>query len=672
MRGRRTGVGVSGAALRRSGAPSRGERDTRPGRDPSAPPTPLLSLFVSVEPTPVPDGTGRSTHGPPLRRWQRRALTAYLRHRPLDFLAVATPGAGKTTFALRVAAELLADRTVSAVTVVVPTEHLKAQWAAAARAHGIALDPTFANAQGRHSRDFSGVVVTYAQVAAHPVLHRARTENRRTLVVFDEVHHAGDAKSWGDAVREAFAPAARRLSLTGTPFRSDDNPIPFVRYEPGPDGLARSAADASYGYGDALADGVVRPVLFLAYSGQTRWRTRAGEEISATLGEPLTPDATARAWRTALDPAGEWIPAVLAAADTRLTQVRAGGQSDAGGLVIATDRAAARAYARHLHEITGVVPVVVLSDEAGASERITRFGESEERWLVAVRMVSEGVDVPRLAVGVYATNTSTPLYFAQAIGRFVRSRRPGEAASVFLPSVPVLLALAGDMEATRDHVLGAPKREGEEFWDDAELAAANEERTEAEDDGFEALHASAQLDQLILDGATFGAGMSEQEQDFLGLPGLLSPEQVRMLLSRQKAAGGRPEPAAPVFGVQSAGTASVGTASGGTPSAGTVSAGTVSAGTASAGTASAGTASAGTASATERDLGAHGRRSALRRQLSLLVAARHHRTGAPHAAIHAELRSVCGGPQLALATADEVQQRINTLRAWAAAGTRAR
>ena len=74
--------------------------------------------------------------------------------------------------------------------------------------------------------------------------------------------------------------------------------------------------------------------------------------------------------------------------------------------------------------------------------------------MVAVRMVSEGVDVPRLAVGVYATSASTPLYFAQAIGRFVRARRPGETASVFLPSVPPLLRLAGELEAVRDHVLG--------------------------------------------------------------------------------------------------------------------------------------------------------------------------------------------------------------------------
>ena len=97
------------------------------------------------------------------------------------------------------------------------------------RSVGIPLDPTFRNADGATARDFRGAVVTYAQVAAAPALHRAAPPTRRTLVVLDEVHHAGDALSWGDAVREAFEPAARRLALTGTPFRSDENPIPFVR-----------------------------------------------------------------------------------------------------------------------------------------------------------------------------------------------------------------------------------------------------------------------------------------------------------------------------------------------------------------------------------------------------------------------------------------------------------
>jgi superfamily II DNA or RNA helicase len=203
-----------------------------------------------------------------LRGWQRRALVCYLGANPRDFLAVATPGAGKTAFALRIAGGLLADVTVERLTVVVPTEHLKTQWALAAARVGIALDPKFSNASAQTSPEYHGVVVTYAQVDSHPTRHRVRTENYRTLVVFDEIHHGGDAKSWGDAIRAAYSDATRRLALTGTPFRSDDSAIPFVTYEPDGEGLMRSSADHTYGYAEALADGVVRPVVFLGLFGR--------------------------------------------------------------------------------------------------------------------------------------------------------------------------------------------------------------------------------------------------------------------------------------------------------------------------------------------------------------------------------------------------------------------
>ena len=359
-----------------------------------------------------------------LRGWQKDAYHEYFRWPRRDFLLVATPGAGKTTYALTVAAELLARREVAALTIVTPTEHLKHQWAEAASRFGLAIDSAYRNAQGRAGADFVGVAVTYAQVAAHPALHRQRTENRRMLVIFDEIHHAGDALSWGDAVKEAFDPARRRLGLTGTPFRSDANPIPFVTYVDEPGGGKRSASDYVYGYGPALEDSVVRPVIFLAYSGEMRWRTRAGDEITATLGTPMTKDQIAQAWRTALDPAGEWVSRVLEAADKRLTEVRRG-MPDAGGLVIAGDHEDARAYAALLRGLTGKRPVVVLSDDKTASKKISAFATSADRWMVAVRMVSEGVDIPRLAVGVYATSVSTALFFAQAVGRFVRARQRG-------------------------------------------------------------------------------------------------------------------------------------------------------------------------------------------------------------------------------------------------------
>ena len=275
-----------------------------------------------------------------LRAWQAEALDLYFETEPRDFLAAATPGAGKTTFALRLAAELLHRRVIDRITVVAPTEHLKRQWADAAERASIRLNPQFRNNHGTGGRQYHGVAVTYAQVAMAPALHRALTEDRRSLVILDEVHHGGDALSWGDAIREAFEPATRRLSLTGTPFRTDTAPIPFVSYLPDEHGIRISQTDYNYGYGRALADGVVRPVIFMAYAGKMRWRTKMGDEMEAKLGEGDTRDVTAQAWRTALNPDGEWIASVLRAADRRLTEVRHS-VADAGGLVIATDHFAA-------------------------------------------------------------------------------------------------------------------------------------------------------------------------------------------------------------------------------------------------------------------------------------------------------------------------------------------
>ena len=547
-----------------------------------------------------------------LRGWQRRALVRYLTAKPRDFLAVATPGAGKTAFALRIVAELLAEGTVETITVVVPTEHLKNQWAQAAARLGIALDPKFSNSNSRTSREYHGVVVTYAQVASHPTRHRVRTENRKTLVVFDEIHHGGDAKSWGDAIREAFDDATRRLALTGTPFRSDDSAIPFVTYETGPDGFARSRADHTYGYAEALADGVVRPVMFMAYSGEARWRDSAGEEHAARLGEPLTAEQTARAWKTALNPAGEWMPAVIAAADTRLRGLREH-VPDAGGMIIASDQTAARAYAELLRTITGEAPTVVLSDDKGSSERISKFAAGTSRWLVAVRMVSEGVDVPRLAVGVYATSASTPLFFAQAIGRFVRSRRPGETASIFLPSVPNLLLLASEMEAQRNHVLGKPHRETLDDPLEAELAKQNRDEPDDLETKIEYLGADAELDQVIFDGASFGTATpagSDEEADYLGIPGLLDAASMRDLLRRRQEEQLTKR----------------------------------------------------TASGETQRISTHGQLRELRSQLNALVSVAHHRTGRSHGWIHNELRRICGGPPVAAATRDQLSARIEAVR----------
>jgi len=345
-----------------------------------------------------------------------------------------------------------------------------------------------------------------------------------------------------------------------------------------------------------------------------RWRTKAGDEMSARLGEAMTKDASAQAWRTALDAKGEWIPSVLAAADKRLTEVRRG-VPDAGGLVIASDQTQARAYAKILHGISGERPVLVLSDYAGSSGQIEQFAAGNQRWMVAVRMVSEGVDVPRLCVGVYATSTSTPLYFAQAVGRFVRARRRGETASIFLPSVPVILEHAARLEDERDHALDRVSRPGDEasLWSAEDDLLAVVDRTQStvdlEPTAFEALESQAEFDHVLFDAQQFGLNAevgSADEEAFLGLPGLLEPDQVAILLRERQSAqqgSGRKK--------------------------------------------------------TDPELATHRAMAAARKELNSLVSAYARKTGAPHAVVHADLRKSCGGPAL-----EQVARRIEAIRRW--------
>ncbi|HEX8080650.1 MAG TPA: DEAD/DEAH box helicase family protein [Jatrophihabitans sp.] len=483
----------------------------------------------------------RRPTGTRLRLWQREALAKYETERRSDFLLTATPGAGKTTFALSLAVGLISRRMIDRVIVVAPTDHLRTQWAEAAERFGIALAPNLGNSVGPVPSDLHGYVTTYAQVAGKPTLHAARATTRRSLVVLDEIHHAGDGLSWGEAVEHAFAGTSRRVCLTGTPFRTRvGERIPFVRYEPDGQGGLVSTADFSYGYADALRDHVVRPVVFAAYTGVSRWRNSAGEVVAASLTDAGTKSTEQAAWRTALDPKGDWVPHVIAAMDERLTQLRQSGMPDAAGLVLASDQEDARAYASIVRRVTGEKPYLILSDDPKASAKIAEFGAGGARIAVCVRMVSEGVDVPRAACLAWLTSYRTPLFFAQAVGRVVRSRGRHESATVFLPAVRPLLTLAAELEDERNHVLPPPAGPADSLELVDELTEEQPEQAEsALLQEWQALEAEAQFAHVLHGGravtpdAGHGTPPADGEDEFLGLPGLLSAEQTAALLAQR-------------------------------------------------------------------------------------------------------------------------------------------
>ncbi|MCP9456828.1 MAG: hypothetical protein NNA18_12065, partial [Nitrospira sp.] len=226
--------------------------------------------------------------------------------------------------------------------------------------------------------------------------------------------------------------------------------IPFVRYVQG-----ESQPDFSYGYSEAIGDGVCRPILFPSYEGELTWVSK-GREHTATFEDGLPFDRQRERLKTALLQES-WLGSVIADAHAQLVRVRREEQPDAGGLIVAMDQDHARWVADLVGRVTGVRAAVAVSDDPQASRIIETFtGDGKQQWLVAVNMVSEGVDIPRLRVGVYGTNVLTEMYFRQVVGRFVRMQdhvpKP-QRAWLYLPKDPIVAHYARQIKEERGHVL---------------------------------------------------------------------------------------------------------------------------------------------------------------------------------------------------------------------------
>lgn len=384
---------------------------------------------------------------PPLRTWQIRFLERWtLLCDPnaggqKNFLMAVVPAAGKTTASLKAAHEGLRKSWFGRIVVVVPSRNLVGQWIEDAAQKGIALQRVEDYGGGiTRPEDSGGIVTTYQAVAANPERFRAYASREPTLVIGDEIHHCGerDHLAWGEGMRTAFDhELAMRLVSSGTPFRTDNAAIPFVCYDDklvtrddGVQEVQRVArADFEYSYGEALRDGVVRDIFFPTWDSTLSWR-RAGQEFTHTFQDDLDEQLASDRLKAALEINGEWLTKVIANAHERLMTIRSEeGHPNAGGLIICKDQDHADRIASLVKKITGVPPFLVHSDVTNASDMIDEFKKSQTPWIVTVRMVSEGVDIKRLRVGIYATNFKTRLFFLQAIARTTRydSSVPGLA-----------------------------------------------------------------------------------------------------------------------------------------------------------------------------------------------------------------------------------------------------
>lgn len=354
------------------------------------------------------------------REWQNYAFEAVQTDLGLhkSSLLVANPGAGKTLFAGMVLANGMLSGAFERCIVVSPTSALKVQWLNELWANfkiSLELDRPRESAGG----DFHGVSVTYQGLAASAENFKAGCEQiGRTLVILDEPHHAGENKSWGDAIETAFnADGVKVLLLTGTPWRTDGLAIPFAPY----DKNNNLKPAFSYGFSQAIKDQVNRAPRFFTFDAdKVSWLDLdTGEHHEKNTLELSDETDSNRAYRSALeDP--ETIERMFKAADEQITYLRNHEDLRAGGLLIAKDLKAAEAARSMIEIITGQSPRIVHNDIPNPQAVIEEFKNSLDRWIVAVEMITEGIDIKRLRCCIYAHRAKTELFIRQVVGRFTR------------------------------------------------------------------------------------------------------------------------------------------------------------------------------------------------------------------------------------------------------------
>lgn len=403
-----------------------------------------------------------------LRKWQTSAIRVVreiFQNGGDKCLLAACPGSGKT----RLAAEVMRDAFFSdcdVYVVVVPSRALKRQWRIALARVGIKAKDQIPNNhlnERAHANDEMYdpenpvQIYTYSQIANNPSLFRILCERHKVFSVFDEIHHADDEEKFGDSLMQGFEGAVFKLSLTGTPFNTKGGRLAFCETtretdDEGRD-LNRTVCDYIYSYGDALSAGrnddpnVVRPIQFVRWNGRAEWDSLNLETGKITRkavdgskrGDPLSP---------LVEMPGDYAAKMIDAAIVKLQALREH-HARAGMLITAMTREHCQEIVRYLNT-RGIRDVTaIMFDTPGASDEIERWTKSDERILVAIKMISEGVDITRLRVGVYLSNVLTQMFFSQFIGRFVRwddSLDVAQHACVFVPEHVTLIKYALDIE----------------------------------------------------------------------------------------------------------------------------------------------------------------------------------------------------------------------------------
>ncbi|SGY93136.1 Type III restriction enzyme, res subunit [Moritella viscosa] len=351
-----------------------------------------------------------------LRAWQSACLDMVLTKfiaGQSHFLCLATPGAGKTIMAAEVAAELKEQNLIDLILCFSPSLTIAKS-----------IESTFTwrlNSSFNGGMGAVGGSYTYQNMLYMSDEFWGLLKCYRVLVVFDEIHHCSgnsviDANAWGmEILTKVQDHAAYTLALTGTPWRSDSQPISLARYS-NPEGEIQ--CDFVYGLSEAVHNGVCRsPKIVLVDNDNLRVTSDTeGSKSFHSIQELLMNESIPY---SAIITNRDAMLYLLKQGCNKLSEIRVINKS-AGGLVVASSVEHARDILTLLHEEFNQSAVIVTYRHDDPVGEIIRFRTSDVQWIVSVGMVSEGTDIPRLQVCCHLSHVKTELYFRQVLGRILR------------------------------------------------------------------------------------------------------------------------------------------------------------------------------------------------------------------------------------------------------------
>jgi superfamily II DNA or RNA helicase len=373
-----------------------------------------------------------------LRQWQAECIhSAFAEYQKgvSHFLALATPGAGKTVMASELAEQLLKSDLVDLVICFSPSSIVAKDFSESLHLRTQERFDGLIGAKGRS--------LTYQNLKYLDVSFWQLFERYRVFVIFDEIHHCAgsnidNANAWGEQILLNIQNKATfTLALTGTPWRSDASPIVLSNYMHPSEKIS---CDYVYGLSEAIQDNVCRVPQIIAVDNNNISVT--DDEETKTFNSFKCLLAQSVILYQDIIENEKVMEYVITSAQAKLNKIRAVNH-EAAGLIVASSVEHARQISTLMKKQFNEDAVVVTYRENEPTSIIKQFRHAKSKWIISVGMISEGTNIPRLQVCCHLTNIKTEMHFRQILGRILRmTEAKNQEAILYMPAEPKLLEYA--------------------------------------------------------------------------------------------------------------------------------------------------------------------------------------------------------------------------------------